>query len=312
MAGTSHAVAKIAVSAATYWIDRPYDYLVPEELAEKAVPGARVYVPFARGNRRSEGIILALSDHSEFKQLKPILAVLDEEPVLTGEQIRLALFMRERFFCTDYEAVKTILPAGLWFREDGTQRVKDKTVEMARLAVPAEVGNLRGPGAEAAESVVLPVLVGGEHDIHIIVLLHGADHVRDGLGPVLQIIVHGDDKIAADAGKPAQNGGRLPEVSGQLDNAHAAVERVKPLHQGIGTVFGSVIHQDQLKILFQNLVENGAEPFMQGLERMLGIVYRNDYGISAHRMGCSLSLEFTEKTLNSRFYAGKHLEWLFV
>ena len=96
MAGTSRAVAKIAVSAATYWIDRPYDYLVPEELAEKAVPGARVYVPFARGNRRCEGIILARTDHSEFQQLKPVLAVLDDEPVLSAEQIRLALFMRER------------------------------------------------------------------------------------------------------------------------------------------------------------------------------------------------------------------------
>ena len=34
-------VAKIAVSAATYWVDRPYDYLVPAELQEKALPGAR-------------------------------------------------------------------------------------------------------------------------------------------------------------------------------------------------------------------------------------------------------------------------------
>lgn len=138
MAGTSRAVAKIAVSAATYWIDRPYDYLVPEELADKALPGARVYVPFARGNRRSEGIVLALTDHSEFEQLKPILAVLDEEPILSAEQIRLALFMRERFFCTVYDAVKTILPAGVWLREDGTRRVRDKTVEMARLLLPRE------------------------------------------------------------------------------------------------------------------------------------------------------------------------------
>ncbi len=138
MAGTSHSVAKIAVSAATYWIDRPYDYLVPEELADKAVPGARVYVPFARGNRRSEGVILAMSDHSEYRQLKPIIAVLDEEPLLTEEQIRLALFMRDRFFCTVYDAVKTILPAGVWFREDGSRRVRDKTVEMARLAMPRE------------------------------------------------------------------------------------------------------------------------------------------------------------------------------
>ena len=138
VAGTSMTVAKIAVSAATYWIDRPYDYLVPEELAEKAVPGARVFVPFARGNRRSEGLILALTDHSDIKQLKCILAVLDEEPVLTADQIKLALFMRDRFFCTVYEAVKAILPAALWFKDDGSRRVKDKTVEMARLIVPAE------------------------------------------------------------------------------------------------------------------------------------------------------------------------------
>ena len=138
VAGTSCHVAKIAVSAATYWIDRPYDYLVPEELAAKAQPGTRVYVPFAKGNRRSEGIILALAERSEYKQLKCVLAVLDDEPVLTEEQIKLALFMRERFFCTVYDAVKAILPAGVWFREDGTQRVRDKTVEMARLCIPQE------------------------------------------------------------------------------------------------------------------------------------------------------------------------------
>ena len=134
----SFLIAKIAVSAATYWIDRPYDYLVPEEMTEKAVPGARVYVPFARGNRRSEGVILAVTDHSEYKGLKSILAVLDEHPVLSQEQIKLALFMRDRFFCTVYDAVKAMLPAGLWFDEDGRQRVNDKTVEMARLSVPSE------------------------------------------------------------------------------------------------------------------------------------------------------------------------------
>ena len=131
-------VAKIAVSAATYWIDRPYDYRIPEELAPKAVPGARVFVPFSKGNRRSEGVILALSDHSDYENLKNILAVLDEEPVLDAEQIQLALFMRDRFFCTVYDAVKAILPAGLWFTEEGKARVRDKVVEMARLALPPE------------------------------------------------------------------------------------------------------------------------------------------------------------------------------
>lgn len=132
------AVAKIAVSAATYWIDKPYDYRIPEELRDRALPGARVSVPFSKGNRRCEGIILAVSDFSEYKQLKAITEVLDAQPVLTAEQIKLALFMRERFFCTVYDAVKAILPAGLWFKEDGTQRAKDKTVEVARLCVPSE------------------------------------------------------------------------------------------------------------------------------------------------------------------------------
>ena len=131
-------IAKVAVSAATYWIDRPYDYLIPEELHGKVLPGMRVFVPFSRGNRRVEGIVLAVTDGSKYEALKPVLAVLDEQPVLTDEQIRLALFMRERFFCTVYDAVKAILPTGLWFKADGSRRVNDKTVEMARLAVPAE------------------------------------------------------------------------------------------------------------------------------------------------------------------------------
>lgn len=131
-------VAKIAVAAATYWLDRPYDYLIPDGLQDKALPGARVYVPFSNGNRRSEGIILALSDHSDYDRLKTVTAVLDEEPLLSQEQIRLALFMRERFFCTVYDAVKAMLPAGLWFDEEGRRRVQDKTIEMARLAIAPE------------------------------------------------------------------------------------------------------------------------------------------------------------------------------
>ena len=131
-------VAKIAVSAATYWIDKPYDYLIPRELADLVRPGVRVYVPFSQGNRRSEGIVLALSDSSGYDRLKAILSVLDEEPVLSEEQIRLALFMRDRFFCTVYDAVKAMLPAGLWFDSDGKRRVNDKMVEMARLAISPE------------------------------------------------------------------------------------------------------------------------------------------------------------------------------
>ena len=50
-------IVKVAVSAAPYSIDRPFDYQVPALLLERALPGVRVTVPFGRGNRTSEGII---------------------------------------------------------------------------------------------------------------------------------------------------------------------------------------------------------------------------------------------------------------
>ena len=80
-------IAKIAVSAATYWIDKPYDYLIPEEFAGKVCAGMRVFVPFGKGNRRSEGIVLGVYDRSEYDALKPITALPDDAPVLSDEQI---------------------------------------------------------------------------------------------------------------------------------------------------------------------------------------------------------------------------------
>ena len=131
-------IAKIAVSAATYSIDRPYDYLVPEPLTASVFVGTRVTVPFGKGNRSCEGVVLALGTESERKTLKSILSVLDREPVLTEAQVKLALFMRDRFFCTVYDAIRAMLPAGLWFDSEGKRRAADKTVEIAELAVPTE------------------------------------------------------------------------------------------------------------------------------------------------------------------------------
>ncbi len=133
-------VARIAVAAATYSFDRPFDYLIPDEFVGRVRPGCRVTVPFGRGNRPSEGAVLAVGDGSQREILKPIACVMDSEPVLSERQLKLALFMRERFFCTVYDAIKAMLPAGLWFDNRGNRRVKDKTVEIARLCVSSEEG----------------------------------------------------------------------------------------------------------------------------------------------------------------------------
>ncbi len=109
-------IAKVAVARAVYAIDKPYDYLVPLELEGRLEPGMRVLVPFAAGNRGSDGLVLSLYEApSAGESLKLIQAVLDDQPVLDARAIQLALWMRERCFCTVYDCVKAMLPAGLYF-----------------------------------------------------------------------------------------------------------------------------------------------------------------------------------------------------
>ena len=111
-----HMTAKVAVAKAIYAIDRPYDYRVPQELEGRLRPGMRVLVPFGAGNRRTEGIVLALEGgRPDDPRRKAILTLLDEEPVLDAPELRLALWMRERYFCTVYDAARAMLPAGLYF-----------------------------------------------------------------------------------------------------------------------------------------------------------------------------------------------------
>lgn len=109
-------IAKIAVSRAIYAIDRPYDYRVPPELEDRLQPGMRVLVPFGSGNRGTDGMVLSLSREEDHKPgRKDVQALLDDTPVLSPLGIRLALWMRERYFCTVYDCVKAMLPAGLYF-----------------------------------------------------------------------------------------------------------------------------------------------------------------------------------------------------
>ena len=107
-------IAQIAVAAAVYSIDKPYDYRIPQGMT--LVPGLRVRVPFGRANKPSEGVVLAVTQGSEEK-LKPVAELLDQTPLLGERELHLAAFLRERYFCTFYDAIKAILPAGVWFCE---------------------------------------------------------------------------------------------------------------------------------------------------------------------------------------------------
>ncbi len=131
------AIAKLAVSAATYHIDKPYTYLIPDEMSDKIEPGMRVTVPFGRGNRKCEAFVLATGEADRENELKAIEYILDEEPVLEMWQLKLAMWIGARFFCTVYEAARAMLPVGMWYK-DGKRNVGDKTELFAQLDIPGD------------------------------------------------------------------------------------------------------------------------------------------------------------------------------
>lgn len=109
-------IAQIALQDVIYPIDKLYDYYIPEELINEVNIGTRVVVPFGTINRKQKGIVLKIKDETEHKTIKPILMVVENVSVLSDEFIKLAEFMKERCFCTYYEAIRAMLPSGLNFK----------------------------------------------------------------------------------------------------------------------------------------------------------------------------------------------------
>ena len=106
-------IAKIAVENTAYSFDMLFDYSVPDSLCSELSVGKRVLVPFGASSKKRVGIVFAINKIETCeKKLKKIDSILDDEPLLTYEMLKTANFVRERCFCTYFEACKMFLPLG--------------------------------------------------------------------------------------------------------------------------------------------------------------------------------------------------------
>lgn len=148
-------IGKIAVSAAVFAIDKPYSYRIPEGMA--VCPGQRVRLSFGRANKVSEGIVLSV-EPGEGEGLKEVQSVLDEEPLLTPHQLRLAAFLRERYFCTFFDAIRAMLPAGAWFHTKAAFSLTDdlswQTATIRKEGAAAILRLLQTLGGRAEETAL--------------------------------------------------------------------------------------------------------------------------------------------------------------
>lgn len=107
--------AMVALSGAAYSYDKLYSYSVEE--FPHAAAGMRVLVSFGRGGNSRIGLIVRMGEiSSKEHKIKPLLQIMDSEPVLSDEMLDLLEWLKENTFCTYFDALGALLPAGLKLR----------------------------------------------------------------------------------------------------------------------------------------------------------------------------------------------------
>lgn len=110
-------IVRAAVEKTLYGFDKLFDYNVPLYLQSKILEGKRILVPFGGGNRKRQAMIMEVHRIDELNpRLKEVAAVLDDSPLLTREMIKLVSSMKERCYCTYYDAIRAMLPVGINYR----------------------------------------------------------------------------------------------------------------------------------------------------------------------------------------------------
>ena len=106
----------VAVSNATFHFDKLYTYAVMPAQQDAVRLGSMVLVPFGRGSRTRMGVVLACDAEPESSKLKYLFDVAPASACLTPELLKLVYFLKERTFCTYYEAVKAVIPYGAQYK----------------------------------------------------------------------------------------------------------------------------------------------------------------------------------------------------
>ena len=160
----------VAVSNATFHFDKLYTYAVLPEHQNVVRLGSMVLVPFGKGSRARMGVVLACDAEPEHSKLKYLFDVAPASACLTPELLRLVYFLKERTFCTYYEAVKAVIPYGAQYKptvaEDGVTPVLQKQLVRHTENAYKLVGTLPPkPRPTAKQLAAVALLAGGERTL---------------------------------------------------------------------------------------------------------------------------------------------------
>jgi len=179
--------ALISVDVTHSDVDRLFHYIVPAEIEYVLKVGMRVRVPFGMGNKVIIGYVMELTEDLPpdipVGKLKAIVGVMDDFPVLTGETLALAFFMKEKYYTTLANVIRCITPGA---KADGrfpmarnkrvAARAAYDSVEVSPVLTDAQNAALEKILYPAADTVLLHGVTGsGKTEVY----LHAISHVMD-------------------------------------------------------------------------------------------------------------------------------------
>ncbi len=123
---------KVLVELSAFNIDKTFTYHVPEEMVDGIKIGIRVLVPF--NNQKLEGFVLDITDNIEEIEVKDIISVVDNEPILTKELLELGKYLSDETLSTLISSYQAMLPKALKAKNGSKVNIKyQRIVEIDNL-----------------------------------------------------------------------------------------------------------------------------------------------------------------------------------
>lgn len=129
-------IAEVVIANNSRELDKKFSYLVPDGV--EVLAGARVVVPFGRGNKSVEGIVTGFADKSNFTNLKEIISVIDEKPLCTPALLELAEYIRNTGVSTYYQALRLVVASGSKVKTTRWITLTDTDVDVDKVAKRSE------------------------------------------------------------------------------------------------------------------------------------------------------------------------------
>ncbi len=145
-------------------VEGPFDYKVPEDMADKIQRGCRVWVSF--GPRRLVGYVVDFAQASKIPYVKKIDQLIDEEPILDEEMLLLTKQMAKYYMCSWGEAIEAAIPSSL--KKGRIQVIARKKIQEEK--VTRTVNLIPTKDQKKALNAIIDTIKQGHHQVF---LLHG-------------------------------------------------------------------------------------------------------------------------------------------